>query len=197
MVTAQAPVSNPVPYPASLNIDYPDRKLNRLTSFFRLITMIPVVILMALLGSITSIPLVLIILFRKIYPKWWFDWNLAYSKFSTRVKAYMFLMNDAYPSTFEDQNVHLDLVYPDAKTQLRRGLPLVKWILAIPHFVILYFLAIGACVCEIIAWFAILFTGRFPKGLFDFIVGVFRWTFRVMAYACLMTTDQYPPFSLD
>ncbi len=197
MVTAQAPFSASVPYPASLNIDYPDRKLNKLTSFFRIFTMLPVAVLMSLLGFVTSIPLVLIILLRKTYPKWWFDWNLAFVKFSTRVKAYMFLINDAYPSTYEDQNVYIEMVYPDAKTQLRRGLPLVKWFLAIPHFVVLYFLAIATSLCEIIAWFAILFTGRYPKGLFDFVVGVMRWSFRVMAYACLMITDQYPPYSLE
>jgi hypothetical protein len=137
------------------------------------------------------------ILFRQKYPKWWFDWLLALSKFSTRVSSYLMLLRDEYPSTDEEQSVHVDLVYPDVKTQLMRGMPLVKWFLAIPHWIVIGFLAVAAVVCVIIAWFAILFTGRYPKGLFDFVVGVLRWSFRVKAYASLLVTDKYPPFSLE
>jgi hypothetical protein len=186
----------PPAYPATLEIDYPDRKLNRLTSFFRIIVVIPIYIVLGCMNGIVSIPLVLLILFRKKYPKWWFDWNLALSRFSMRVSAYILLLRDEYPSTDEEQSIHLDMIYPDAITQLRRGLPLVKWILAIPHIVILYFLGIASLVCVIIAWFAILFTGRYPKSFFDFVVGVSRWSLRVEAYACLLITDVYPPFSL-
>jgi hypothetical protein len=89
-----------------------------------------------------------------------------------------------------------DFPYPDA-TQLNRWLPLVKWFLAIPHYIILWFLSIGAIVCVIIAWFAIVFTGRYPRSLFDYVVGVNRWALRVSAYAFLLITDQYPPFSLE
>jgi hypothetical protein len=141
-------------------------------------------------------PTLLMIVFRQKYPKWWFDWNLALSRFSMRVYAYLALMRDEYPSTDEEQSVHLDLVYPDVKTKLNRWLPLIKWFLAIPHYIVLAFLGIAAVVCVIIAWFAILFTGRYPKGLFDFILGVFRWSLRVEAYAFLMITDRYPPFAL-
>jgi len=197
MAMSQAPIASPAPYAANLKIDYPDRDLNRVTTFFRIFTMIPITIILSMVGSVTSIPLVLMLLFRQKYPRWWFDWNLAFSKFSSRVSAYDLLLRDEYPSTDEDQAVQVDLVYPDAKNQLRRGMPLVKWILATPHWIILYFLGIAAGVCVIVAWFAILFTGRYPKSLFDFVVGVMRWCFRVEAYACLMVTDNYPPFALD
>jgi hypothetical protein len=204
-------------YPATLEIDYPDRKLNRLTSFFRIFVAIPILIVIGLLvgsylGTDTKspgwhtqaaaagfvvLPLVLMILFRQKYPKWWFDWNLVLSRFSMRVSTYLLLLRDEYPSTDEEQAVHLEMLYPDVKTQLGRGMPLVKWFLAIPHYVVLFFLFIAACVCVILAWFAILFTGRYPKGLFDFVVGVMRWSFRVEAYAILLITDKYPPFSLQ
>jgi len=205
-------------YAATLSIDYPDRKLNRLTSFFRIFTSIPIWIIMALLVGATFgsnearesdwrvqaitagfviLPTLLTILFRQKYPKWWFDWNLALSRFGMRVSAYLALMRDEYPSTDEAQAVHLDLVYPDVKTNLNRWLPLVKWFLAIPHYIVLVFLAIAVVVCVIIAWFVILFTGRYPKGLFDFVLGVFRWSLRVEAYALLMLTDKYPPFALS
>lgn len=199
----------PAPYPASLRVDYPDR-LNRLTTFFRVFTVIPVAIVLGLLtrpgsdgtehqyGSIglLFLPVLLLILFRRKYPRWWFDWNLALTRFATRVTAYFALLRDEYPSTDEEQAVHVEIAYPDAAAELNRWLPLVKWFLAIPHFVLLVFLYIAAIVVTVIAWFAILFTGRYPMGLFDFVVGVFRWTLRVNAYAFLLTTDRYPPFRL-
>ena len=203
-------------YPASLSIDYPDRKLNQLTTFFRLFTIIPIAIILGLIngsrewgggdggcnfeyaaGGIVFLPIVLMILFRQKYPKWWFDWNLAITRFSARFGAYLMLLRDEYPSTDEEQAVHLDIIYPDAKEELIRWMPLVKWFLAIPHYIILAFLCIAAGVCVIIAWFAILFTGTYPRGLFDFIVGVSRWELRVVAYAFLLTTDRYPPFALS
>jgi hypothetical protein len=213
--TTPTPVTPPA-YPATLNIDYPDRNLNRLTSFFRIFTIIPIIIIIGLItsfnyewgghargwtsvysGGLLFLPLVLMILFRQKYPKWWFDWNLALARFAYRVGAYFALLRDEYPSTDQEQAVHLDMTYPDVQTQLGRGWPLIKWFLAIPHYIVLYFLAIAAWVCIIIAWFAILFTGRYPKGLFEFVVGVMRWGFRVEAYAFLLITDKYPPFSLS
>ena len=201
-------------YPASLSIDYPDRALNRLTTFFRIFTVIPIAIILSLInattwgeadgwgyqyaaGGLLFLPLVLMLLFRQKYPRWWFDWNVALTKFSTRVSAYFMLLRDEYPSTDEDQAVHIEIPYPDAKEGLNRWLPLVKWFLAIPHYVVLWFLGIAALVCVVIAWFAILFTGRYPRGLFDLVVGVFRWSLRVAVYAFLLTTDRYPPFSLS
>ena len=142
------------------------------------------------------LPTILMILFRQKYPKWWFDWNVALTKFATRVSAYILLLRDEYPSTDEEQAVHIDLPYPNVETELNRWLPLVKWFLAIPHIIVLVFLWVGVVFCTIIAWFAILFTGSYPRGLFDFVVGVMRWSLRVDAYAVLLTTDEYPPFTL-
>lgn len=203
----------PEPYPLTFHVDYPDRPLNRLTTFFRIIWIIPIGIIASLLttgggssegqgywwswaaGGILFVPVLLMLLFRQKYPRWWYDWNLQLSRFVARVLVYLALLRDEYPSTDEEQAVHLDFPYPDAK-KLNRWLPLIKWLLAIPHWIILWFLWIGAVVSVIIAWFAILFTGRYPKSLFDYVVGVGRWSLRVQAYAILLVTDRYPPFSL-
>jgi hypothetical protein len=147
-------------------------------------------------AAVVFLPLVLMIVFRQKYPKWWFDWNLAMTKFAARVCVYVALLTDVYPSTDEEQEVHIDIPYPDANVELNRWLPLVKWFLAIPHYIVLWFLGIAVIVVVIIAWFAILFTGRYPKDIFDFVVGVGRWYLRVIAYAFLLTTDRYPPFRL-
>ena len=137
------------------------------------------------------------ILFRQKYPRWWFDWNRELLRFSNRIGVYLALMDDRYPSTDEQQAVALDFAYPDARQGLNRWLPLVKWLLAIPHYIVLVFLWLAALVSVVIAWFAILFTGRYPRGLFDFVLGVFRWTNRVVGYALILVTDEYPPFRLS
>ena len=201
-------------YPVGLTVDYPERKLNRLTTFFRIFVAIPIIIVLGLLmgGSYNSgakeggafvagvgmifLPLVLMLLFRRKYPKWWYDWNLNFTAFMYRVDAFIYLLTDVYPSTDEEQSVHLELTYP-AAAGLNRWLPLVKWFLAIPHIIVLICLDIAALVVTIVAWFAILFTGTYPRGMFDFVVGVMRWSFRVVCYAMLMITDKYPPFSLE
>ena len=184
-------------YAARLEIDYPGQ-LDRLTTAFRLIWALPILVLIAAMnaGSLVFAPL-LTILFREKYPRWWFDWNLQLARFSTRIGAYMALLTDQYPATDEEQSVHLDLDYPDVPSDLNRWLPLVKWILAIPHLLVLVVLLIVGFFAILIAWFAILFTGIYPAGLFRFVVGVLRWGLRVEAYAFLMLTDEYPPFSLD
>jgi hypothetical protein len=133
---------------------------------------------------------------RQKYPRWWYDWNLELLRFSNRIGVYLALMDDRYPSTDERQAVSLDFPYPDAKAGLNRWLPLVKWLLAIPHYVVLFFLSIGALVAVIVAWFAILFTGRYPRGSFDLVQGVGRWANRVVGYAFMLVTDEYPPFRL-
>jgi hypothetical protein len=196
-------------YPASLAIDYPDRELDRLTTLFRLFTAIPIGVVVAFLlwgvgsddsarvfGTFVVVPTLLLILFRQKYPRWWFDWNLALARVVTRFLAYVACMTDEYPSTDEEQGVHLDVRYPDVKAELNPWMTLVKWLLAIPHYVVLFFLSVAAVVVVIIAWFNILFTGRYPRDLFDFVVGVLRWYLRVWAYAFLLTTDIYPPFRL-
>jgi hypothetical protein len=197
MTTAAQPQST---YPARLTVDYAGTNRNRLTTLFRVITVIPILtVLAAIVNGATSVfflPVMLMILFRQKYPRWWFDFNLQYQRFSTRFSVYMSLLTDDYPSTDEEQGVHLEIDYPDA-SQLNRWMPLVKWILAIPHYVALFVLLIIAAILIVIGWFVILLTGTFPRGFHNFIVGVNRWTLRVMAYAFLLTTDEYPPFSLD
>ena len=202
-------------YPVEFSVDYPDRELNRLTTAFRIFVAIPILILVGTVGGhessaadhgwtlaagagglVTFAPL-LMILFREKYPRWWFDWNVELLRFQSRVGVYLALLDDRYPSTDEKQSVTLELPYPDVKRDLNRWLPLVKWFLASPHYVVLVFLWIGAVIAVIIAWFAILFTGRYPRGLFDYVVGVFRWTNRVVGYAFVLVTDRYPPFRLS
>ena len=183
-------------YPVQYNVDYKDGTRNRLTSLFRWILMIPSLVVLALAGGLILATLPMI-LFRKKYPRWFFDYQLQYAKFSARVTAYASLQMDEYPSTDEEQSAQLDITYPDAEAELNRFLPLVKWILAIPHFIVIYILSIISAILTFIAWLAIIITGRYPKALFDFNVGVSRWTYRVAAYAFLLTTDRYPPFSLN
>jgi membrane protein YdbS with pleckstrin-like domain len=207
----------PDTYAARLEIDYPER-LDRLTTFFRLICIIPIAIILGLLtasggtrvvtetgetirtswggivGSLAAAT-ALMILFRQRYPRWWFDFAREMMRFGARVGAYLVLLTDKYPSTVDEQSVHLDIDYPDVQRDLNRWLPLVKWLLAIPHVIVLAVLLVIAIFAVAIAWFAILFSGRYPRGLFDFVVGVGRWALRVQAYAVLLVTDRYPPFS--
>ena len=201
-------------YPVQFNVDFPSKPLGRLSTAFRFIVAIPIVVLLTMLsgeafrdsdnsagnslvigGAAVFIPLVLMLVFRQKYPRWWFDWNLNLMRFSNRVTAYLALLDDRYPSTDEEQSVHLDFAYPDTH-QMNRWLPLVKWILAIPHYFVLLLLGLGAVVAVVVAWFAILFTGTYPRSLFDYVVGVLRWSNRVNGYAFTLVTDQYPPFSL-
>jgi hypothetical protein len=219
-------MDNPAAYPARLNIDYPE-KLDRMTTFFRLLWIIPIAIILGMIsgagetvtytvflneagevvkrtqdtagGIATSLTVAtaLMIIFRQRYPRWWFDFSRELTRFQNRVGAYFGLLTDQYPSTTDEQSVHLEIDYPDVENDLNRWMPIVKWFLAIPHYIILMFLSIAAFLAVVIAWFAILFTGQYPKALFDFNVGVARWWLRVNAYAFLLVTDQYPPFSLD
>jgi Domain of unknown function (DUF4389) len=204
-------------YPVSFDVDYPERPLNRLTTALRIFTVIPILIVLATItgyqasydaGGDTAgtfaaggtgllfLPPLLLILFRQKYPRWWFDWNLELLRFSSRVGVYIGLLDDRYPSTDDHQAVRLDYPYPEAERDLNRWLPLVKWLLAIPHYIVLFFLYIAVFFALIAAWFAILFTGRYPRGLFDFVVGVGRWHTRVIGYALVLVTDRYPPFRL-
>jgi hypothetical protein len=212
-------------YAARLEIDYPE-KLNRLTTFFRLLWILPIALIFALVSgageTVTTTVILneageivdttrntagglvsglaaataLMILFRQRYPRWWFDFSRELTRFGYRIGAYLFLLTDQYPSTVEEQAVHIEIDYPDVAKDLNRWMPLLKWFLAIPHYIVLAFLAIGAWFATAVAWFAILFTGQYPRGTFDFVVGVGRWGLRVNAYAFLLVTDRYPPFSL-
>jgi hypothetical protein len=208
--------SGPGDYPVRFGVDYPDRPLNRLTTFFRVFTIIPIAIVYTAITGYSStwesaegttvtvavsgigllfVPVLLMLLFRRKYPRWWFDWNLNLQSFANRIGVYLLLMEDRYPSTDEEQAVRLDYTYPEA-TNLSRGLPLIKWLLAIPHYIVLLFLHLGVFFVTIFAWFAILFTGRYPRGAFDYVEGVLRWHNRVVGYAFALVTDRYPPFSL-
>jgi hypothetical protein len=203
-------------YPVQFSVEYPDRELNRLTTAFRIFAAIPILILAGTIGhegasygnthgattfavgsgGVLFLGPLLMIVFRQKYPRWWYDWNLELVRFTNRVGVYLALMDDRYPSTDERQSVRLDFPYPDAQRGLNRWLPLVKWLLAIPHYIVLFFLGIAAILCVIFAWFAILFTGRYPRGMFEFVEGVGRWANRVNAYAFVLVTDEYPPFRL-
>ena len=204
-------------YPVRFSVDYPDRPLNRLTTAFRIFTVIPIAIVLAGIGGYSGgysdggeastvaiggtgllfLPPLLMIVFRQKYPRWWYDWNLELLRFTNRVCTYVALMSDRYPSTDERQWVRLDFPYPDASRDLNRWLPLIKWLLAIPHYLVLAVLSVAAVVAVIVAWFAILFTGRYPRGIFDFVEGVIRWHNRVVGFAVTLVTDRYPPFSLS
>jgi hypothetical protein len=203
-------------YPVRFSVDYPERPLDRLTTAFRIFTVIPIAIVLATITGYSTtwgggtrattvvvvgtgllfVPPLLMILFRQKYPRGWYDWNLQLLRFNNRVGVYLALMDDRYPSTDEEQAVHLDFPYPDAQAGLNRWLPLVKWFLAIPHYIVLFFLYIGLIVVVIVAWFAILFTGRYPREIFGYVEGVIRWHNRVLGYAYILVTDQYPPFRL-
>ena len=199
------------PHPVTFSVDYPDRPLNRATTAFRAVVAIPVLIVLAAVsggiwqwsddsgtavaaaGGLLFFGPLLTIVFRRKYPRWWFDWSLELQRFTNRVWAYLALMDDRYPSTTDQQSVRLE--YPEP-VGLSRWLPLVKWFLAIPHYVVLAALWVAVVVVTIVAWVAILVTGRYPEGMFRFVEGVLRWTNRVIAYAFVLVTDEYPPFSL-
>ena len=201
------------PYPVQFAVDYPHRELNRLTTFFRIIVVIPIAIVLGFVsggswsssdgrysalgaGGLLFLGPLVMILFRLKYPRWWFDWNLELQRFSNRVGICLALMDDTYPSTDEHQSVHLEYQYPNVPVELNRFLPLVKWLLAIPHYIVLFVLDFATIVIVIASWFVILFTGRYPQGMFDFVTGVLRWHNRVIGYAWTLVTDVYPPFRL-
>ena len=205
-------------HPVGFSVDYPDRDLNRLTTALRIFTIIPIAIVLGTIGGYSTtwedasgttattvavsgtgllfLPPLLMILFREKYPRWWYDWNRELLRFINRVCVYLALMEDRYPSTDDQQAVHLDFAYPDARQDLNRWLPLVKWFLAIPHYLVLFALDIAAIVVVIFSWFAVVFTGRYPRGAFDYVEGVIRWHNRVVGYAFILVTDRYPPFRL-
>jgi hypothetical protein len=219
-------MEQPTEYAARLQIDYPNT-LDRFTTLFRIFWIIPIGIILGLITNagetVTNTVILnqageiirtsrdtagglavslttataLMIIFRERYPRWWFDFSRELARFEMRVGAYAMLLTDQYPSTVEEQAVHLEIDYPDVKTELNRWMPLVKWLLVIPHYIVLAFLSLGAFFAVVIAWFAILFTGQYPRALFDYAAGVARWWMRVSAYAFLLVTDEYPPFSLD
>jgi len=216
LIVARMNTTTPIPdaYPVRFSVEYPDRPLNRLTTAARVILAIPILAALAVVsggiwelsedpgssvaaaGGLLFLGPLLMIVFRRKYPRWWFEWNVELQRFSNRVWAYLALMDDRYPSTTDRQSVALEYEYPDVERDLNRWLPLVKWFLAIPHYVVLVVLHVAAAVLVVGAWFAIVFTGRYPRPIFDFVAGVMRWNNRVVGYALTLVTDQYPPFRL-
>ncbi len=204
-------------HPVEFDVDYPDRPLDRVSTLLRPLFAIPILVVLAVLGGpglgagqdggwlffiglasgLIVVPPLLTIVFREKYPRWWFDFNLAFLRFDNRVMSYLLLLGDEFPSTDEEQSVHLEVPYPDVRSGLNRWMPLVKWFLAIPHYIVLLVLDVGVVVAAVAAWFAIVFTGRYPRRLFDFTVGVMRWHNRVVGYAFALVTDRYPPFRLS
>lgn len=182
-------------YPLQYSVDYPEGPRNRLTALVRLILAIPIIIISIFLAWQVIVPTFFMILFRNKYPRWWFDWNLEVLRFTSRVNSYVLLLRDEYPATDDQQAVHLDIPYPE-EGELNRFMPIVKWILAIPHYIALWILSMIVLVLSFIAWLSILIVGRYPRGMFDFTVGMMRWSNRVTAYAFVLTTDRYPPFRL-
>jgi hypothetical protein len=199
------------PYPVDLSVDYEAGERNRLTVGLRIFTVIPILVVLSVLtagqasygywgigaGGMLFLPTLLMLLFRNKYPGWWFDWNFNLVRFANRVVAYAFILRDDYPSTDEEQAVHVSLPDPRGGAGLNRWLPLVKWFLAIPHYFVLFFLYIAALLLSVVGWFVVLFTGRYPRSFHDFVVGLMRWSVRVQAYSLVLVTDRYPPFQLS
>lgn len=185
-------------YAARLDVNYPGRS-NRLTVLIRLILAIPVIIIVGLINGTRIMQLVwllvvLALLIVKRYPEILWTVQSWFAVFSTRTTLYIDLLADGYPWN-DDPTVRIELDEPDG-SQLSRFLPLIKWLLALPHYIVLALLGIVAFVCIVLAWLAILITGSYPAPLFNFVLGVNRWGFRVNAYVFVLNTDRYPPFSL-
>jgi len=194
----QAPAPPPS-YPVRFDVEYPQR-LSRWRIFLKWLFAIPQLIILYLLGVVSYV-LVFIaffaILFTKKWPRGMFDFTVQIQRWTLNVYSYVGLLRDEYPpfsgEPGEYSPVTLEIDYDE---RLSRWKIFLKWLFAIPHLIVLWFLYVAAFVALVIAWFAILFTARFPRGLFDFVVGTLRWHERVYAYAFLLLTDRYPPFTL-
>jgi len=185
-------------YPVTFNVEYPER-LSRWLIFVKWLLAIPHFLILGVFGYLVQLTTFIswfAILFTARYPRSLFGLAVMYFRWNARVTAYVALLRDEYPpfgGSSPEYPVRFDVEYPE---KLSRLLIFVKWLLAIPHILILGLLGILGIVVYVIGWFAILFTGRFPRSLFDFLVGIGRWSLRVNAYYWLMR-DEYPPFSLS
>ena len=196
-MSAEVTVAGAPGYPVRYDVEYPE-ELSRWLIFVKWLLAIPhfmILWALSIAAGVMGFIAFFAILFTKRYPRGLFDFVVNFNRWSLNVDAYTGLLRDEYPPFSWEPGQYAVTYEVDYPEQLNRWLPLIKWPLAIPHIIVLLFLFIGAFVAWVIAWFAILFTKRFPRGLFDFVVGVTRWQYRVDAYTGLLR-DEYPPFSL-
>jgi hypothetical protein len=196
-MSAEAAVAGAPGYPVRYDVEYPE-ELSRWLIFVKWLLAIPhfmIVWALSIAAGVMGFIAFFAILLTKRYPRDLFDFVVNFNRWSLNVDAYTMLLRDEYPPFSWEPGRYAVTYEVDYPEQLNRWLPLIKWLLAIPHIIVLLFLFIGAFVAWVIAWFAILFTKQFPHGLFDFVVGVTRWQYRVDAYTGLLR-DEYPPFSL-
>jgi hypothetical protein len=181
---------------AYFDVAYPPR-LSRGLIFVKWLLAIPHYVVLYLYGvavGVITFVAWFAILFTGRYPRAMFEFTEGYLRWNANVFGYVYLLRDEYPP-FSDRDgvypVRFAIEYPN---RLSRWKIFLKWLFVIPHVVVLFFLWVAAAACTVIAWFAILFTGRYPRGLFGFVVGVYRWSARVNTYLYLLT-DHYPPFT--
>jgi hypothetical protein len=191
-------------------IDVSLTERNRLTALFRLVLVVPMVIFIAsfapaadlssgdasyFMVGFLSLPVFLAIVFRQIYPSYILSFNEALLSLQTRVDAYVLMLTDEFPSIEENDVVSVTFPEVDAKA-LNRWLPLIKWFIAIPLYLVGIFYAIYAAFLTLIGWISILFTGNYPEKCAEGVVGTIAYWNRVIGYALLLVTDEYPTFSL-
>lgn len=185
-------------YPVTYSVEYPE-ELSRWLIFVKWLLAIPHLLILYALGVATGVVTFIaffVILFTKRYPREFFDFVVNVNRWTENVYAYVFLLRDEYPPFSWQRGryaVTYEVAYPE---ELSRWLIFVKWLLAVPHYIVLFFLFIGQGLALLVAFFAILFTKRIPEELFRFVVGVDRYRVRVNAYVNLLR-DEYPPFSVQ
>jgi hypothetical protein len=183
-------------YPVTLDVPYPE-SLSRWLIFVKWLLAIPhfaIIYVLSLVMSVLTFIAFFAILFTKKYPDSLFTFAVGIQRWTYNVYAYVGLLRDEYPPFSLDAGQYPVVFEAGAPGDLSRWLIFVKWLLVIPNVIVYLFVAIAAIVVGFIAWFAILFTGKYPRGMFDFVVGSMRWGARMNAY-CNLWTDQYPPFS--
>jgi hypothetical protein len=190
-------------------IDVTLTERNRVTAFFRLILAVPALIFVSsfapsaafsdeaagIFAGLLAVPAGLAIVVRQVYPSYVLVFNEALLSLQTRVDAYLVLLTDEYPSIEENDIVSVTFPEVDAK-QLNRWLPLIKWLLALPLYLVGIVYFIYATLLTLLGWFSILFTGRYPEVCAEGVVGTIAYWNRVVGYAFLLVTDEYPTFSL-
>ena len=183
-------------YPVTFDVAYPESP-NRWLILIRWLLAIPHYIVLSLLSILAGVVWVIsffTILFARTYPDSLYSFMVGVHRWNANLGAYI-LFHDRYPPFSMGESDYEGVTFAVERPDFNRWLVLIKWLLMIPHAIVLYFLSIIAMVAAIALVLAVLFTGRYPRGLFDFLVGVGRWNARVNAYATFVV-DRYPPFSL-